>query len=169
MRLFMIHMLNTIQTRTFIINSGQSFQNNIRKACAMKEQVDDLGARIDRLPRKSLAWLVQKMCSYLIHTKCSNFCICIYMMQLEGSVFRFTNRTCMSNDHVCYTWFVIHEPLNGDKPQKQWPLSSLASRKMSKCQCMRGGRWNNVSDIQDLTRLSFCNLHVWLTDNYTSI
>jgi len=51
----MIHMLNTIQTRTFIINSGQSFQNNIRKACAMKEQVDDLGARIDRLPRKSLA------------------------------------------------------------------------------------------------------------------
>jgi len=40
-------------------------------------------------------------------------------MQLEGSVVRFTNRTCMSNDHVCSTWFVTYGLLNGDKPEKQ--------------------------------------------------
>ena len=51
----MIHMPNTIQTRTFIINSGQSLQNSIDKACANQEQVDEVGARLERLPRKSLA------------------------------------------------------------------------------------------------------------------
>jgi hypothetical protein len=34
MRFVTINMLNTIQTRNFIINSGQSFKNNIHKAGA---------------------------------------------------------------------------------------------------------------------------------------
>lgn len=80
--------------------------------------MDEVGAREIAKKISSLT-CAENVCSCFIHTKCNNFRIFIYMMQLEGSVFRFTNRTCMSKDHVCYTWFVIYGLLNGDKPEKQ--------------------------------------------------
>jgi hypothetical protein len=81
-RLLKIQTLNTLQTRTSIINSGQSFQNDIHMARANQETSGWKWCYTTEIVKKISSLTCAENVSFcFIHTKCNNFCICIYIKQ----------------------------------------------------------------------------------------